>query len=247
MGKKYFLFAAAYNAFDLIAEKLKETAGTAIIRNALATLNPTVAFFDIVSTMCKIDTDIPNGFVWTLPDKLTNRIANLSYEQADFWFSSLLRELNPDDSRYGRAYLSEITQESKQDWSSLLHELEEDDFIEFLFDSTPTMFLFTPYYRVIHPFVKPDFSKPELSEPIERGNRTILLEAIRQQLTTGIGLLCPFWMYSPDQCCNSDNKELLEKVWSCTSHNSSCNWRRMGCLQDGLVRRVLKSLWQIKR
>jgi hypothetical protein len=111
-------------------------------------------------------------------------------------------------------------------------QLTTDDFGKFLF-SVPKAFLFSHYDdNCIHPFFEPARHGNVLIQEVRYGNYYIILEAIRQQLTQGKGLLCPFWMYAPDRCCNSDNRALLENVWKCTSQSSCKLWQRLGCLNQ---------------
>ena len=67
---------------------------------------------------------------------------------------------------------------------------------------------------------------------VERGNFAIVLEAIRQQLTQGVGVVCLFWNLNAP-CCSSKNKALLEKVWGYTKPDGGCPyWERLGCLNQ---------------
>jgi hypothetical protein len=105
----------------------------------------------------------------------------------------------------------------------------KEDLTSFLFGA-PTTFLLTLYNDSIQAF----FMKSERTEEVNYGNSAIFSEAIRQQLTTGIGLLCPFWIHAPDRCCSSFNRAYLEKVWSRTCPDSSCTlWEQLGCLAKG--------------
>jgi hypothetical protein len=71
-----------------------------------------------------------------------------------------------------------------------------------------------------------------VAKEVKLGEFILVLEAIMQQLITGIGLLCPYWAYTYYNCCSRENRAFLEKVWSCTKDKSSCKlWERMGCLR----------------
>jgi hypothetical protein len=220
-------FSSAYDAFDFVVGKIGERAAAAIIYTALGTLNPTEAFLDIMSAMCKIPRHYSTkDFLWQLSPKETKSITNYSFEDANRFFSRLINVLDPDDSRYKMKRMSEIAAAIKQQWSVDTQGLD-DDFYRLPFGSSTTAFIFSEYDYFIHVF-----HKVKNSLEVEFGNHIILLEAIRQQLTTGRGLLCPFWAYGHG-CCSSENKALFEQVWSRTSPNSSCRlWRRMGCLNQ---------------
>jgi hypothetical protein len=199
-GKVMPSFPEAYDAFDFVAGKIGKTAATALIHNVLGTANPLAAFEGIVFEMCKIDPRAPNGFVWNLEDH-PESIANLSFEQAYHGFSRLTDYLDPDDSHYRRKILLEFEALMKREWSVVTQDAE-DVFMKFLYGS-PDTFLCSKYSNVIHPFVYPfskvEFFKVEGSQEVEYGNPDIVLESIRQQLTQGKGLLCPF--YAPHTCC----------------------------------------------
>jgi hypothetical protein len=81
-------------------------------------------------------------------------------------------------------------------------------------------------------------SELEIAEDVEYGEFFIVLEAIRQQLTQGDDLLCPFWLWSPGSCCGGRNRAFLEKVWKHTKPDcSQCKrWERLGCLDKKLAR-----------
>lgn len=134
--------------------------------------------------------------------------------------------------------LDDVAEIIKRD-CSVLSKYLKNDFIKFLFHA-PDSFLISKYIAG-YSCLRFSFSKVrennnyELQDLIYKGYRPFILflEAIRQQLTRGIGLLCPFWLYSAPRCCSSRNRALIEKVWSCAYRNSACDlWKRMGCLQD---------------
>ena len=59
----------------------------------------------------------------------------------------------------------------------------------------------------------------------------LFFESIRQQITTGIGLQCPFWNAQINECC-LEHRSDLELVWKNTTHNPSWQyWERKGCLR----------------
>lgn len=91
----------------------------------------------------------------------------------------------------------------------------------------------------MYPIYKVDITKgEEVFEEVEEGNLAILLESTLQQLTRGMGLLCPFWLWvkSPRVCCGGRNREFLEKVWRHTKPDDSCPfWMRLGCLDKKTV------------
>jgi hypothetical protein len=220
-------FSTAYNAFDLVANKIGESAATAMMYSVFETPGPSTAFWHIISEMCKINPSVPNGFVWNVPDKDTAYIKNLPRDLEYYFFSEFIDRLDPDGSRFGKKALLDYIATTEEKWRSVAQGLEPE-FFKFLLDTHETI-LYCTYSDFIHPFSK----LGEISKEVEYGNYFIFIEAIRQQLTQGIGLLCPFWGYSPDRCC--DIKPILEKVWSCTSPTRSCRlWERMGCLaKDG--------------
>jgi hypothetical protein len=180
-------------------------------------------------------------FGWVLSEEKTKDIKALSFEKAYQCFSNLIDELDPDDSRYRRKdVLDQAVMALKQE--VFLSQYAKDEVAKFIF-SSPTAMLCTFYNENVYPFYKIDVSeKGEICEEVEDGNFTILLEAIRQQLTQGIGLLCPFWLLiNPSlqrmgsrlighSCCGGRNRAFLEKVWSCTSKSSCKYWTRLGCL-----------------
>jgi hypothetical protein len=219
-------FQDVYEQFDFVAGKIGETAATAMIYNVLETAKPSQTFIDIIFKMCKIDPLVPSGFVWDVEIYPPEEIANLSFEQAYHGFTILTNFLDPDDTRYFRKYMLEIEKSVQDVWSRRV-EYAEDAFTKFFFGSPGTVLL-TPYTDSVQPFCK----LPGKFQEVASGDGIILTEAIRQQLTTGKGLLCPFWEYSPGNCCDNGNKEFLENVWKRTCDSSCENWTRQGCLNQ---------------
>jgi hypothetical protein len=240
-GYEKFLpsFLVDYDLFDFMAGKIGETASTAMIHNVLGTGMPNDAFTDIFLETFKIDPLSHKGLVWNL-DYTPEEIANLSFEQAYHGFTILTDYLDKDDSKYRRKLLSELQEFIKSRWSEFIKESGENEFIKFIC-SCPDTYLSSEYNNVkdplINPFFKMKFFKVKDSKEVEYGNSYIFIEAVRQQLTQGKGLLCPFWEAdSPNNCCSSELKAILEKVWSCTSPAPSCElWERMGCLKKKAV------------
>src|SRR4051794_22672089 len=87
----------------------------------------------------------------------TSFIATLSFEQAYRHFSSLIDELDPDDSLYRRAnvldYAKTIVNKTRT-----LSEYIKDDVARFILES-PWTTLFTKYDHYIHRFYKVDISE----------------------------------------------------------------------------------------
>lgn len=109
----------------------------------------------------------------------------------------------------------------------------DDDLVGFVLGQSLTA-LFSEYSHYIHSIEKEgDYEKEEIGEKVEDGNVTIIIEAIMQQITQGKGLLCPYWMWhKPPLCCGGHSRAFLEKVWSCTRPDGSCeSWERLGCLK----------------
>lgn len=239
-------FAEAYDAFDFIVSKVGDDSGIHMIYKVLETLNPTIAFFNIIFKMCKTDprssiTDLTMNVQrrqWNLSDEETNSLLNSSFEQTDDFFSNIMDELDPDDSRYQRTRLRDYAAMIEQEWRVVPHDggtptlLQDiqDDVAKFLFNSA-TFVLSLYRSDVGHHFCDPGSISDWPIQEIEYGNFSIVLEAIRQQLTQGKGLLCPFWMDGRFGCCRRRNKAFLEKVWKCTSDSSSRLWKRLGCLK----------------
>jgi hypothetical protein len=230
-GKTIPGFPQAYDAFDLIARKIGEDAAEGLIYSVLRTGNPTIAFFAIIEEMCKIKLPVPtNGVMWNLSDEETNFLAHLSYEQAYHFFNKSMDDSDPDDSRYLRRKMLEIIAAIDEEVNVAAQE-KINDFLEFVL-GLPMTFLVSHYDEFIHKFSN------EGSKEVSYGSRAIVLEAIRQQLTKGIGLVCPFWTHAPHTCCSSFNRALLEKVWSCTSPIPGWKlWMRGGCLDKEAVAR----------
>lgn len=220
-GKDHPFFPVVYNALDFVAGKIGKIATGGLITSVLETQNPSVAFSDLILGMCKIDPHAPNEFLWDRSDEHTGFLANLSLEHAHYFFSSVIDGLDPDDSLYGKTSLLDYVLAIKQEWGIRAKKL--NDFGKLLYCTTPNTILFMEYTNLSHTFRKYKFS-----EEVSYGNFVILLEAIRQQLIIGMGLLCPFWNSSLN-CCSSSNKALLEKVWSHTSPDpSKCKlWKRL--------------------
>jgi hypothetical protein len=233
-------FPAIYDAFDFVARKLGEAAALGIIFSVFETLYPSTVFLEILFAMCKVAPGVPfndflgkpsdEHFVWNLSEKATNNIATLSPEQAYHYFRGIIYQLDPNGSRYHRTLLLDSVVKLEEGWNVIAKDLM-DDFVKFLVGIRKT-FLFSTFSRNIHPFSKIG----ELTEEVVHGNFIIFIEAIRQQLTHGMGLLCPFWMWSPGTCCHSLNREVLEKIWYCTKPNQSCRlWERLGCLKQETI------------
>jgi hypothetical protein len=70
-------FKVAYGAFDFVAGKIGEGAATNMIYYVLETLNPALAFLDIISAMCKTKRRGPTyEFQWKLSDRVTRYISH---------------------------------------------------------------------------------------------------------------------------------------------------------------------------
>ena len=228
-GKNIPLFGAVYKAFDLIWESLGEDTATSMILSVLETFKPDLAFIEVLSQMCKADLIVPSNEcqqelvdVWTtLPELPSKMVFSL--------FGGIIDKLDhepPYDRNYNRKGVLDRAEKIKEEWHAASKAIQ-DDLGKFLLGS-PNTILFSYYNRTTH-----KFSKFKVTEEVRYGHFIIVLEAIRQQLTTGSGVLCPFWKYSRDNtesCCSNRNRAFLEQVWSCTKHNRSCNWKRMGCL-----------------
>jgi hypothetical protein len=213
-------FGEAYEIFDLIANKIGNTAVFAMIYVVLETLHPDEAFLEIISELY-------------ISDKQMETLSKLSFEEAYYYFKNIIDDLDKDGSFYRRKDILDSAEEIEEAFRKLKKEYSTididyaKDFLNFIVSTSDT-FIICGYSKNIHPFDKLE----DITQEVDYGNFVICLEAIRQQLTQGKGLLCPFWIYSPGNCCSSFNKAFFEKVWSCTSHNRSCNWKRMGCLNQ---------------
>ena len=187
-------------------------------------------------------------FLWKLSDEFTASLVKLSVNQAYNAFSGLINALDTEASHlYKKAdvldevlnYEKELLNFLKKEFSlegSESDDFFKDDFFEFLCGS-PTSFVLTSYTDFIHPFslLKLDGLKAAgvIRDKFEYGDINLVIEAIIHQLTAGIGLLCPFWIDKPPTCPPTccGNRELFQKIWSCTKPNSSCkSWKQMGCL-----------------
>jgi hypothetical protein len=219
-------FTAVYNGFDSIAEKIGETATTAMVHSALGTLNPTKALLDMISAI--LNNSIQD----------TDFISNLTTKQAYDYFRSFLEKVDKLAPRYGATRMYEIARTILQEWDVenrrmqglyrfLLGAPETLLFSAHASDGTHLSLIFSSHLSLILGESQEEYAK---IQDVDYGNFAILLESIRQQLTQGIGLLCPFWTYGLG-CCSSDNKDFLANVWSCTKPDRSCRlWKRMGCL-----------------
>jgi hypothetical protein len=219
-------FESAYNAFDFVAGKIGEAAATGLVHSVLSTLLPRHAFAAI---LCSFSSRPSTGFIWNVSKKDTSHLNNLSVQEAYDFFNSYIHDMDPDDSRYGRAkFLNHVVKVEQVTIDSRTTEDMKDDLLKLLFGGSPNSLL-SQYY-----FENGGF-KLEFPVEVDHPHFVIFLEAIVQQLVTGIGLLCPFYSWSPGRCCgNCSNRVLLEKVWKCTAHNSSkCRlWRRPICLDQ---------------
>jgi hypothetical protein len=229
-------FSIAYDAFDLVARKIGKTAAMCLIHHLFETGYPETAFAVYILEMCEIEKrDSLTTVRWALPDEASEFILNLSYEEAYRFFIKCTSAFDRGELRHKnkREGLLEVVELIRKEWSSRVQD-SEDNFIKFIY-SSPTAVLYSEYSDNIHHFPKIRCDSESLYE-VDYGNFLIILEAIRQQLITGIGLLCPFWN-SSHGCCSSENRALLEKVWSCTKPDSSCDWERLGCLAKGALSR----------
>jgi hypothetical protein len=178
-------FPAVYKAFDLMAEKVGKTSATALIHSLLSNDNPAVNFLTIILDMCKIDRSVSTKpTLWKLSPISTKYLANLSFEKACDFFTNAIDKLDMNEEKTRLLRVAAATQE----WNA---DEDIDGFVKFLF-GLPSTILFNKYSDFIHPFANK--SELEIAEDVEYGEFFIVLEAIRQQLTQGNGLLCPFWL-----------------------------------------------------
>jgi tetratricopeptide (TPR) repeat protein len=212
------LFPKAYKAFDRMVKKIGETAANGMITSVLDALNPNTAFRDIMLELQKIDS--------------YSYISNLPFEQALDYFRKIFDRLDPDDSKYGRAWLLKRL-ESLENYSVIPQKIKDSrhaHFAQFLLDPQENI-ICCDYFTEKRDFIYVIFYDSDKHiKPVDYGNFALIVESIRQQLTQGRGLLCPFWLYARDRCCG--NRELFEKIWKCTANSSCKKWKRLGCLNQ---------------
>lgn len=237
-------YPLVYNAFDFVARHIGDTAARILVYSTFETRHPSLAFIELLATLCKIDRRVPMSefvespsdeyFQWT--QKAYNPLRNCSIAQAHAVFASVLDDLDPDGSRFERMALTDYATKLRMDGRAAAQHTT-NDLDKLLLERSPTTFLVTPYTNHIYPFHKFDFSTHSivLYEEVCYGHWILFLEAMLQQLVTGIGLLCPFWRGSHNgRCCNDRNRMLLESVWEGTADSACELWRRRGCLaKDG--------------
>lgn len=212
----YRNFSKIYDAYDRLAGKIGEVASDAMIAAVFSALDPLQAFVD---------------FLDKSSDKAIGRLPSLSYNQALYYCLDLFDQLDPDGSRYRIELLFRAVLKLERDLG--IGKKEIKDALTNFWLGLPGTVLFTMYTDFIYPFKDVGSSEQEVPEITAPSVRFIIvLEAMRQQLTQGVGLLCPFWPHSEPSCCSERCRSLLEKVWSCTEATSSCMlWKRMGCLR----------------
>jgi hypothetical protein len=217
-GETIRSFRKTYKVFDRVVKKIGETAAKGMITSVLDALNPNTAFREIMLELNKIDS--------------YNYISSLSFEQELDYFRKIFDMLDPDDSLYGRAWLLERL-ESLENYSVIPQKIKDSrhaHFAKFLLDPQESI-ICSDYFAERRDFIYVIFyDSDEHIKPVDHGNFALILESIRQQLTQGRGLLCPFWLYARDRCCG--NKELFEKIWKRTCNSSCKNWKRLGCLNQ---------------
>jgi len=224
------LFGEIYDAFDLIWRTRGKDKAQTIIFSVLETLHPDQAFINVLSRMYQSDLRVPSDGSRRNLDIVSDAIlATGPPEWLFHFFREVIDGLDREDHarHYYRTLVLAREEKIKEEWHTASQDIQ-DDIGKFLLGS-PNTILFSHYNRTTH-----RFSKLNVTEEV-RGHFIIVLEAIRQQLTTGRGLLCPFWGYVKGMCCSSHNKAFLENVWSCTERNRSCDWQRMGCLNKKAV------------
>jgi hypothetical protein len=225
------VFPKAFNAFDLLAKKLGEDAADALIRSVLFTAYPDNAFVCILSNFCESDSCSPIGSRWTLAPLPSDR-PTLSFDEAYNLFNNMIKSVDKDDAYFGRKAAIEYTADALHEFNDYA---QSNGPFKFFFDLSHNNFFFSQYTDTTMTFSKVDVSQDYKHVNFEFGEIIcVILEAILQQLITGIGLYCPWWggvsdSYH-DNCCQ--NKAFLEAAWSCTKPDRSrCElWQRLGCL-----------------
>jgi hypothetical protein len=228
-------FEETYNAFDFVVKKIGETAAHALIHTVLSTSEPTLAFKDIIFAMYMPDLCAPAGFEWNVTDYGTDYISKFSGEEAYDFFTKATERFDKDGSRYQRRNLLRYVERVEQEFEIIAQKVqlkEQINFLEHVYVSSNPTILSAQYSNFMYPISIIDTSKQESSEEnVKHGTFLILLEAIRQQVITGKGLLCPFWMWDDLRlCCGGKNTEFLEKVWKCTADSTCKFWKPRGCL-----------------
>jgi hypothetical protein len=220
-------FRMVYEEFDFIAGRLGETAANAMIFNAVETASPNEVFVEIIAGMRTFLRD----YLWSRsdhsPGEIRDFIVSLSSEDVNHLFSCYTEFVDPDDSLYFRKDMVNVQKKIKKIWRDL--QGSSNDILEILRSASPSTFLFHKYTKTTD--ILYIFTELEGYKEVKDRNFIILLEAIWQQLIYGIGLQCPYWKKSSHSCCGGSNRVLLEKVWSCTKPDLSCNWERLGCLK----------------
>jgi hypothetical protein len=240
-GKNIQNFKKAYEAFDFTAGEIGEVAAGGLINCVFETWQPTAIFLSMLSALCGLDHHSSgNSFRWNLSKKKTSDLAKLSSQEACYVFGGLAEMADPDDSLWGRKWVLGVLREIEEiaEEMSNLNQVTEID--RLIINPAPTTFLLSNYSNRITSFVLTDLSKPTGGKRTRSQfivdydgyrNSWVFKEAIRQQLTQGKGLLCPYWD-ERQVCCHPEYKAFLEKVWSCTSPDAGCKlWKRMGCLK----------------
>jgi hypothetical protein len=221
-------YKGAYYLFDFIANKIGEPAAAGLIHTVLETCDAAKAFVDIMFYMCEFVPALRMAS-WKLSQKETKQIVGASPYDAQTFFHDIIDVLDPDDSCFRREEMIEFTKAIKWTWGVQARDAE-NDFRKFLLDPSPADVLISTYNESTHHF----FDEGIQEHRYEDGNFILLLEAIRQQLYQGMGLLCPFWEDSSNTCCGIENKAFLEHVWNHTKPDcSKCMlWERLGCLKQ---------------
>jgi hypothetical protein len=231
-------FKKAYDAFDFMARTIGEDAAKGLIYCAFETLRPNVTFLCMLCTLCGLDLrSSGNRFRWTLSKKKTDELASLSTSEACNVFGKLIEVADSKDFIFKRKFVLEMLPKLKAPIPDLDTGIA---IVNLLVNPSPKAFLLSYYGDVIYPFVLRDLDNPGNKRTTEQmtedyygyGNPFVFTEAIRQQLTQGKGLLCPYWDDERQVCCYPGNKVFLENVWSCTSPDAECKqWSRLGCLK----------------
>jgi hypothetical protein len=214
--EKYFPhFSKIYEKYDQLCGKIGEEAATAMVEVVFKTSNPLKTFLDLL---------------WGIEIRTEGDFTDLPRQIAYPLWHEIISRMDPDDSCYERKFIKDAVAKAETIFG-IGNKDREDDFQKFWL-SIPDTFMITPYTNHIYPPVEvEDISKRVVFTSY--GRFIIALEAILQQLTRGLGLLCPSWSWASGTCCGGHIKELFEKVWECTSNSACDRWQRMGCLVKG--------------
>ncbi|HLC42158.1 MAG TPA: hypothetical protein VJO34_11120 [Methylomirabilota bacterium] len=197
-----------YPNFREVADHMSVSAAAALVEASLGTYNPRMALWEMLEVMRVV---------------LAQGASHIAAGERFLSAEAVTRIMGPTQERLGlgadERWIDDVLNEggahAARDFIAYFSKQESTGPVVFTFDEQGVQFR----------------GPTELVDSDEHVE-AVWCEAMLEQLTTGRGLVCPFWgarTFSNGACCGL--RDLMEGIWSNTLCTAS-TWTREGCLRE---------------